>query len=65
MKNSVQQPDTPFLTLAMVNIDQMSLHVLYPTLGWKRPSNSVNKHLKIHFKEYFYAGYCSAISGHD
>lgn len=65
MKNSVQQPDILFLTLAVVSIDQMSLQVLHPTLGWKRPSNSVNKHLMIHFKEYFYVVYCSAISGHD
>lgn len=65
MKTSVQQPGILFLTLAMVHTDQMSLQVLYPTLGWKRPSNSANKHLKIHFKEYFYAGYYSAISGYD
>lgn len=31
----------------------------------KQPSNSVNKHLKIYFREYFYAGYRSSISGHD
>lgn len=65
MKTSVQQPDVLFPTLAMVNIDQMSLQVLYPTLGWKRPSNSANKHLRIHFEEYFYAAYFTAISGYD